>query len=175
MPKVLAYSSADHLAEFGQRFSALLDRNGADRVDARRLRERCLPDDEPDGGLVVGDRIGVGHRTHGGKAAGSRRARAGGDCLDVFAAGFAQVTMDVDESGRDDEAGAIDDLDVGRGRFVRDSRAAGLDASFGDQHVADGIQLLRRVDGAAPLEKNSGHSFPPFAASANSALPPLRR
>ena len=147
-------AGADHLAEFGERPALLTDGNGPDRVDASRLGDRRLTDDEPDRGLVVGDRIGVGHRADGGEAAGRRGARAGGDRLDVFAAGLAQMTMDVDEAGRDDEAGAVDDLNVGRRRFVRDPRTTGLDASLGDQHVADGIQLLRWIDRRGPLEKD---------------------
>ena len=50
------------------------------------------------GGIVNG-RVGVGHGTDGSEPAARGRRRAGGDGLFVFKAGFAQVGVDVDETG----------------------------------------------------------------------------
>ena len=52
---------------------------------------------------VVVDRIGVRHARDGGEAAGDGRRRAGRDRLLVLLPGLAQVHVDVDEAGRDDD------------------------------------------------------------------------
>ena len=60
----------------------------------------------------VGDRGGVGHGEHRGVAADRRGPRAGGDRLGVLAARLAQVGVQVDEPGQQDEAVGVDALGV---------------------------------------------------------------
>src|SRR5215831_12772105 len=90
-------AGGDHLAELGERLTALANRDRADGVDARRLCARRLTDDEPDCRLVIRHRIGVWHRADRGEPTGSCRSRTGCDRLHFLAAWLAQVTMDVDE------------------------------------------------------------------------------
>jgi len=103
-----------------------------------------LPQHEPDGRLVVGDRLGVRHRTHSREPANGRRSRAGSDGFDVLAARLAQMAMDVDESGRNDEPRAVDDLVViavrrtGRG-------LEGLDRPVGQHEIANAVEILRWI------------------------------
>ncbi len=68
----------------------------------------------PTAAWIVGDGIGVRHRADRGESAGRRRARAGRDRLDIFAPRLAQMAVHVDEAGRDDEPGAVDDLEPRR-------------------------------------------------------------
>ena len=165
MPNVRAYSSAvrmrcalttglavvahghraggDHLAEFGERFAALADRDRADRIDARRVRERRLPDDESDRGLIVRDGIGVRHRAHRGESAGRRGPRARRDRLDLFSARLAQMAVHVDESRRDNAPSAIDGLEVvAARRLVADARTDRFDLLADDEHVGNLIKVL---------------------------------
>ena len=103
-----------------------------------------LFDDETrDGGIVV-DRIGVRHRTDAGPTAGDRRGRAAGDRLFVLLTRLTQVRVQIDETGRDDQSGCVEHVRVfGRGfRAVEQTD----DTAFFDQHVATGVDLLRRID-----------------------------
>ena len=130
----------DHLADLGERFALLADGDRADRIDARRVRELRLSRDEADRRLIVGDRIGVRHRAHGGESAGGRRARAGRDRLDFFAPRLAQMAVHVDESGRDDEPGAVDRLETVAIRVSLATRGPIASMrSVDDEHVGDAI------------------------------------
>jgi hypothetical protein len=57
----------------------------------------------------VRDRRGVGHGVDCSETAGSRRSRAGQDRFGRLAARFAQMRVQVDQSGKGDESCAIDD------------------------------------------------------------------
>jgi hypothetical protein len=99
----------------------------------------ALAHDEPHRRLVVGHRVRVGHGAHGREPARRRRPGAGGDRLHVLATGLSEVTVHVDEAGRDDEVGAVDHLgalrDVDPGAHVVDQTV--------DQHdVADRVESL---------------------------------
>ena len=146
-------AGADHLAELGERLALLADRDRADRIDARRAGALRLPDDEADRGLIVGDRIGVRHRAHRGEAAGRRGARAGGDRLHVLAPGLAQVAVHVDEARGDDAARRS--RSPRRRRRARRSptgRCASTTPSR-EQHVADLVEPLRRIDDPAAAQQ----------------------
>src|SRR5512143_2772504 len=180
-PPVVAHrdgAGRDHLAELGERFAALADGDRADRVDARRVGDRSLPNDESDRGLVVGDGIGIRHRAHRCEAAGNRGARAGRDGLHFFAPRLAKMAVHVDEARRDDEARAIDRLEtVAIRRLVRHARTDRLDSVVDDQHVGPLVERLRRIDHASATQQNrAAHRSPAppprFADSANSGLPP---
>ena len=60
--------------------------------------------------------------------------------------------MHVDQAGRDDLAAGVKDQVLTIGRHV----IAG-DAALGDQEVRDPIQLLTRIDDAAPLDQDARH------------------
>ena len=82
------------------------DGDGADRVhvdesDLLAAAPHVVGDDR-----AVGDRVGVGHREHRGVAAERGGGRTGFDVLGVLAAGFAQMGVQVDETGQQDLPGA---------------------------------------------------------------------
>ena len=81
---------------------------------------------------AVGDRVGVGHREYRGVATQSRCGRTGFDVLGVFAAGFAQMGVQVDEAGQQDLAAGVEDVGVVGDRQVR---ADVGDLAVVDQHV----------------------------------------
>ena len=98
----------------------------------------------------VGDRIGVGHRQHGGEAAAGRGPGAGGDGLGVLPAGFAEVGVQVDQSGQRNEAGGVDALRIGTQVGRVDEPAVP------DRQVAGAL--------AGPIgadDQQVGHSSPP--------------
>ena len=163
----------------GEDLSFLAERNRADRIHACGLRALRLSDDEPDRCLIVGDRIGVGHRANCREATSSSCLRSGCNRLHVLASRLAQVAVDVDESGRDDEPITVDHLGV-LGRV--DPVTTGGDHTIRHQQITHSVQTLRRIDERAPAQKERLHSLslrrrllPPFAASASSGLPPARR
>jgi hypothetical protein len=178
-----------HLAEFGQRLPLLSHRDRADRMDSRPPGALRLADDEADGRLIVGDRLGVRHRADSREAARRRRPRTGGDRLDVLAPGLTQMAVDVDEAGSDDRAGAIERQGaVGRRQAV--ARVA--DLAVRNEQIDLSVDALTRVDQPpAPQEQRPSvvrgvegpldartlarHYRSPFAASASSGRPPARR
>ena len=88
------------------------DGDRADRVDVAVAGLAAQPPDLLDDAGGVGDRLGVGHRVHGGEAAERRGRRTGLDGLGVLAAGLAQVGVQVDQARQRDESGRVDDLDA---------------------------------------------------------------
>ena len=125
---------------------------------ASRAEPRHLLDDL--GG--VGDRVGVGHRVHGGEAAERGGRRAGRDGLGVLAARLAQVGVQVDEAGQQHQPVAVD-LACRRtaGGRPRRSRRPSISTSVGRrrragatpvQHAGSYGDLLarRRAAGTAP-------------------------
>ena len=86
--------------------------------------------------------------------------------------------------GRHDAVGAVDDFGVVR---RLDASADCFDYAAGNEHVADFVDFLRRIENASAGEKNRPHAAsgmsgapllrwpPPFAASASSGFPPASR
>jgi len=70
-------------------------------------------------------------------------AGSGGDRLHILPPRLAQMTVDVDESRRDDESGAIDYVGLFRA-LDRASHTGNLAVS--DENVADFVEILRRID-----------------------------
>ncbi len=103
-----------HRAELGEPLAAEADGDRADREDVAVPGLAAEPPDLLDDAGGVGDRVGVGHRVHGGEAAERGGARAGLDGLGVLAARLAQVGVQVDQAGQRDEPGGVDDLGVVR-------------------------------------------------------------
>ena len=79
------------------------DGHRADRVDVAVAGLAAQPPDLLDDAGGVGDRLGVGHRVHGGEAAECRGRRTALDGLGVLAAGLAQMGVQVDQAGQRDE------------------------------------------------------------------------
>ena len=139
-----------HQAELGQFRPA---QSLADRTHGYHLGVAVAPADVGQvfgrlGG--VGDRIGVGHRQHGGEAAAGRGPGAGGDGLGVLPAGFAEVGVQVDQSGQRDQTGGVDALRIG-------SQVGRVDEpAVADRQVATAL--------AGPIgagDQQVGHSSPP--------------
>ena len=107
------------------------DRDGAHRLDVAVARGAAEPPDLLDHPGRVGHRVGVGHRVHRGVAAEGRRR---GPCLHrfrVFAAGLAQVRVQVDEAGQGDQAAGVEGSGAGviqAGPDGRDGPAVEQDA-----------------------------------------------
>jgi hypothetical protein len=68
-------------------------------MHSRRVGTLSLPYDESNGGLIVGDGIGVRHRAYRGEPACRCGSRACRYRLDVLTPRLAKVTMHVDEAG----------------------------------------------------------------------------
>src|SRR3989304_5173247 len=67
-------------------------------------------------------------------------------------AGLGEVGVDIDEAGADDEPGGVDDLR----RVLAGAGADGGDAPVHDEHVGDGVQLIRRIDDSAAADRKGG-------------------
>ena len=91
----------------------------------------AVPDMVGDDG-AVGDRVGVGHREHRGVATQSRCCRTGFDVLGVLTARLTQVGVQIDEAGKQDLIGGVENVGVfGDGEV----RADVGDLAVGGEHV----------------------------------------
>jgi hypothetical protein len=123
-------------------------------------------------GLVVRDRVRVRHRADGGKASRCRSTGTRRNGLHVFAPGLTEVTVYVNEAGRNEKSGAVDLL----GTFDPLQAVAGvLDPSVSNEQVARLIQTRARVNQSAAAKQNCSHAEPSLAASASSGRPPASR
>ncbi len=158
-----------HRGDFGERFAFAADRGRADRPDAHAgCRGGAFDDAARDGGVVV-HRLRIGHAADGRESAARRGARAGLDGFGHFLAGLAQMAVEVDEAGRDDQAFGVENFRVGRGKVRADFR----DLFAIEQDVERGVGFRGRVEDAAVL--NQKHSFDSFAGcGASAGAPPIR-
>ena len=89
-----------------------------------------------------------------GEAARRRRLGAGGDGFLGGLTRLAQVDVEVDQAGRDDEAGAVNFFDcglrIGDCGMIRN-------AAVDEKKVGDFVTLVGRVDHAAVAEKGGAH------------------
>ncbi len=158
------------LGQLGQLLAAEIPRDRADRIDAHQALDLGLGEDVVRHRAVVVDRARVRHAAHGGEPAGGRGPRAGRDGLLVLLAGLAQVHVHVDESGTDDLAGRVDDLDVG-GRL--EAPPEPHDLAVLDQEVLDGVDVVRRID-HAPAPDQEAHAWSPPLRPASRSKTPMR-
>ena len=107
--------------------------------------------------------FGIAHTAVKPPAAAARVP--GRDRLLVLAPGLAQVRVQVDEAGADDEALGVDRPGAARGAGPAPTS---LDDAVLEQHVELRVDPLRRVDDAPALEQEPAHE-------AASALPPSSR
>ena len=96
----------------------------------------------------VGDRVGVRHRMHGGEATERSGARAGLDRLGVFAAGLAQVRVQVDQARQRDQSVGVDH----GGDVVRQPRA-----DVGDHAAVEQDVEWFAAENARALQQPAGH------------------
>ena len=151
-----------HRAQLGQLLAVQADGHRADRAHVAVAGLAAEPPDLLDHAGGVGDRLGVGHRVHGGEPAEGGGRRTALDGLGVLAAGLAQVGVQVDQAGQRDQALGVDDLGA---------RGAEPAADLGDRAVLEQqVGGLGAEDGGA-LDQVAGHSSPPTAGS----LPPSSR
>ena len=95
----------------------------------------------------------VGHAADGGKSSSGGGGGAGGDGFLVALAGFAQVNMQVDEAGSDDQSARIEFL-VCRAANLAGRRDLG-DLPIAQQDVHGRIDLGGGVDEAATLDQQA--------------------
>ena len=93
-----------HRAQLGEPLALEADGHGADRAHVDPAGVPAEPPDLLDDARGVLRRRGVRHRVHGGEPAHRGGAGAGADRLGVLAAGLAQVRVQVDEAGQQDQA-----------------------------------------------------------------------
>ena len=133
-----------HLAHLGEFRPFRLFRDRANRKHVREIRALCLLDYKARHGRVVIDWMRVGHRANCREAAGDRGRRAAGNRFFVFLPRLAQVHVQVDETGRDDQTGRIDHLGIlGNGIAVT---LQTNDAPVFDEQTPARVRSLRRVD-----------------------------
>ena len=97
---------------------------------------------------IVDDGIGHRHHRERGDAAGRGGRTCRGQGLAVFGAGLAGEDAHVDKAGREDFAGAIDDLRVRGFCVVEEARADVDDLAVFDKQCAGAIEPRVRVDQA---------------------------
>ena len=108
-------SGVFHRGDFRERFAFAADRGRADRPDAHAARGRGAFDDGArDRGVVI-HRLRVRHAADGGESAAGGGARAGFDGFGHFLARLAQMAVKINEAGRDDQAGGVENFGIGRG------------------------------------------------------------
>ena len=124
--------TGSHQPHLGELAALETHRHRTDRMHiAQTDLLAALPDVVGDD-RAVGDRIGVGHREHRGVAAESRCCRTGFDILGILPPRFAEMGMQVDQSGQQHLTGRIDHLGVIAGG---ERRTDLRDLTIGDQHV----------------------------------------
>ncbi len=144
-----------HGAELGELLALQADGDGADRLDVAVAGLLAQPPDLLDHTGGVGHREGVGHRVDGGEAALGGGAGAGEDGLGVLTAGLAQVGVQVDQAGQDDQPGGVD-LDVRRGvQGGADRRDRTVDEVEVLRSAAEDLGVADQVGGHLALSTES--------------------
>ena len=155
-----------HRAELGELVAGQADGDGADGVDVAVAGLAAQAPDLLDHPGGVGDRVGVGHRVHGGEATHRGGLGAGEHCLGVLATGLAQVGVQVDQAGERDQAGGVDDLAVGLVPVAVELHATVLEQEVGHPLAQD----------RGTLDQVAGHaSAPSRSVETAGADPPSSR
>ena len=123
---------------------------GSDRKDVdHRASLRLLDPGDPFG--RVDDGGGVRHAAHGSESASRRRRGSGCDAFLVALAWLAQVDVQIDEAGRDDQAAGIEYFVCAAADLVR-RRDLG-DSAVTQQHVHECVQLRGGIDDATAFDQ----------------------
>ena len=154
-------ASAGQLAGRRQQLARAVRADAAERQHPHRGRRLGLAEHGFDSSSTVDRRLGAGHRADGGEAAAGGGGGAAGDRLLVFGAGLAQVRLEIDEAGRDDEAGGVDP--IGLDHHVALVRADARDPPVDDHDVGDTVLAERGIDDAAVVDREGAHD--PASAS----------
>jgi hypothetical protein len=141
-----------HRAQLGEPFPGQPDGHRADRLYVHQPGLPAEPPDLFDHARGVGDRVGVGHGAHRRVPAGRRGPGAGLDRLRIFAPRLAQVGVQVDEAGQDDQPGRVHDGRAGGGQPA---------AHFGNHAVTDQQVLRRTADDRGATDQKNAHLLPP--------------
>ena len=137
------------IRNLGEVLAPRSDRHGADRIHARQAGLDGPLQDELRHARLIVHRIGVRHARDGGEAAGDGRGDTGRHRLLVLLSGLAQVHVHVDQTGRDDQSAELDHRRAVGGKVGPDARH---DAVL-DQHVADTVDPVCRIDDASRLQQ----------------------
>src|SRR5579863_3657905 len=103
-----------HGGDVGDIFAFAADASGADGPHMDVAVGPGAVDDKASDGSVVVDRLRVRHAADNREATARGGEGAGLDGFGIFLAGFAKVDMHVDEAGSNDEAGSVENLNIGR-------------------------------------------------------------
>ena len=152
--------------ELGQVAAGAADRDAGDRQHPRVGSGRRV-EHAGDQHRRINRRRRVGHRADRREAAARRGPRAGRDRLLVLLAGLAQVHVQVDEAGSDDES-----------RRVQHGRAVGRfqagpgfgDAPVAEQQVERRVDAVAGVDQAAAADQDRCRHSPPLASRKRTAM-----
>jgi len=125
---------------------AFSQRRGGQDAHAPRIARPSQQ--EIDHRRIVDRRIGGGIGDDGGHPSGSRRRRCGGNRLAMLGAGLADECGEIDQTGRDDIAPAIDDPHTFRQDVGADRLAHPGDHPVGNEHSAARLRQRGRVDEA---------------------------
>ena len=90
----------------------------------------------------------------GRETAGGRRGRARGNRFPVLEARLAQVNVEVDETGKHEKPGRVEDLGFAGGEI----RADPGDLPVFDEHVENRVSPVSRIDDA-PSPDQHAHAF----------------
>ena len=149
-----------HLADLRQLLPLEPFRHRADRIDAgEAVTLRLAADVLRDRAVIVRTGTVFAMQQTAVKPPAAAAIVPGAHRLLVLLPRLAQVDVDVDEAGRDDEAGGVDDLGVlGHGETLLQPRHLAVL----DQHVDEGVEVLARVDDAAAADQRD-HAASPCA------------
>ena len=158
-------SRVGHRAELGQPFTAQPYRHGTNGPYVAVAGLSTEPPDLLDDAGGVGDGIGIGHCVDGRESAKRRGGGSGRDRLGVLPTGLAQVSVQVDEAGEDDQAVSVDPLGA----------QSSQPAHIGDAAVPQ-VQIgCRPVGQRGSDDEVVGHRAPPSPESSVGRAPASSR
>ena len=139
-------------AEIGERSAPAAARGGCDRKDVDHRPALGIPQPRHPLRRIDHGR-GVGHGANRSESSGGSRGRSAGDGLFVTLARLAQVHVQVDEAGRDDQSARVELL-VGAAANLIGQRNF-RDAPIAQQDVHRRIDLRRRIDQVAAFDQQA--------------------
>ena len=126
-------------------------------VDACFAACALFTDPRDDAGLSTAGEV-FGMQTTVVNPPAAARARAGRDGFLRGLSRLAQVDVDVDQAGADDEPGGVDHFRVRRDVRAPSVEIDALNSSIGQINVADAVEAVRRIDDVAVGDERSFHA-----------------
>lgn len=136
------------LAEIGQQLASAAMTDGANRMDTCCRHPGFFQDEAGDCGAVI-DRPRVRHAGHTRETARCCRLAAGADVFLVFPAGFPQMGVHIDQTGRHPEAGGVDAAGIGGNGLAR-----------WREYAVDNEQIALFVPAAGRIQDTAIHNEP---------------